>query len=290
MTEIPRRTLPELLFLYEVEPSIKDVFVEGDYDVAVVGRFLRDIGATTVVVRSIDTVEIDDACLRCIGRDVGNRERVIFLAEQTSAVLSMEGRILCIADRDHSDWIGCLPTIRDLVLTDFSCMDAYVWSEAVVQRFLTVYCYRPRWQVAQFMEALRIPLQDMYRIRLAVRALELQLKWFNRLLCVELEEWSVAFDIREFVRRLLNKNQVLREYERVLERVEAFESVCSRDVRYGLHSQDLSRLVAWLLRRKGVRSVATDVGTVTRAMATCLSAPDLVEEPLFRRVAEFASS
>ena len=288
MTEVPRRTVSELLFLHQMERSLKDIFVEGDYDVAIVLQFLRGIGYEDVVVRSIDCIEIDDVGLRLDGRDVGNRERVIYLAEQVSNHLEIEGQILCIADRDYSNWIGPIPEFRDLVLTDYSCMDMYVWNSKVLRKFLTVYCNRPLWSVEQFCEALQTPLQCLFAIRLSVRLLGLKLKWFDRLRCMNVDGWSIVLDVQEFLKRLLNKNSLFNELDCLLVCVDRFRSQFSGDPRQSIHSQDFSHLVTYLLNRKRVTAVATDERTITRAMATCLEVADLQSECLFQRVEEFA--
>ena len=289
MTNVPRRTIPELLFLHEVEPSLKDIFVEGDYDVAVVMRFLRDIGCEDVVVRSINCIEVDDGKLLRDGRDVGNRERVILLAEEILQHLEVEGTILCIADRDYGNWNGGLPEIRNLVFTDYSCMELYVWNRVVLRRFLTVYCNRPDWSVDEFIEALREPLQSMFAIRLAARSLEMKLKWIDRVVCVEVRGWSILFDVREFVTRLLHKISATDCVEKLLSCVARFRSQFPEEPRQSIQSHDFGRLVTHLLKKKGVDAVATDESTVTRAMAACLTVSELEGERLFQRVVEFAS-
>ena len=289
MTKVPRRTIPELVFLHQIEDSVKDIFVEGDYDAAIVLQFLRDIGYENVVVRSISCIEIDGASLRGDGRDVGNRERVIFLAKQILEHLDVEGKILCIADRDYGDWIGDLPYLRDLVFTDYSCMDSYVWDKNVLRKFLTVYCNRPDWSADQFMYALRTPLQCMFATRLAARSLGMRLEWIDRVVCIEMDGWSIVLDLREFLTRLLNKVAALDELDRLVVCVDQFRSQFSNDPRKCIHSHDFSRLAAYVLKKKGVKAVAIDEGTITRAMAACLTVADLRCESLFQRVTEFGS-
>lgn len=289
MTEVPRRTIQELVFLHQVEHRLKDIFVEGDYDAAIVLRFLHDIGHENVAVRSIDSIEIDDACLRQTDREVGNRERVIFLARQVLQNLDVEGKILCIADRDHGDWSGDLPDLRDLVFTDHSCMDSYVWDRNVLRRFLTVYCNRPEWSIEQFLCALQAPLECMFATRLTARSLGIRLDWIDRIVCVEMDGWSVVLDVQEFVKRLLNKISALDQLNHFVACVEQFRSQLPNDPRKSIQSHDFSRLVAFVLRKKRVKSVAIDEGTVTRAMAGFLTVADLQDERLFRRVTEFVS-
>ena len=288
MTKVPRRSLSELVGLHELETSLRDIFVEGEYDQAVVSSFLCNVGNTNVVVRTINCIEVDDLSLRCRGRDVGNRERVLYLAKYAEKVSMPAGKILCIADRDFDDWIGPPPNFRDLVLTDYTCMDAYVWNCTVMRRFLTIYCNRPSWQPNQFMAALREPLKSMFAIRLAARSLGMHLTWLDRPRCVSLSGWKISFDVREFVSRLLHRNSATGDFDLFWARVERFRVARVEDARRVIHADDLVLLTAYLLKRKGVTKVATDRRTVKRVMATCVTVDDIQHEVLFRRIVEFS--
>lgn len=280
----------ELASIHEFETSVRDIFVEGDYDLAVVARFLTDLGRSHVIVRTIDCIEIDDSALRTQQRDVGNRERVLYLAEQTEALSIPAGRILCIVDRDFDHWIGSPPAFRDLVLTDYACMDAYAWNCAVLRRFLTVYCNRPNWQPRRFMDALQTPLLSMFAIRLAARSLQMHLTWFDQIKCVVLNDWHVSFDIHDFVSRLLNKNSAMDDFDLLLTRVEYYRTEPMEDARHAIHGHDFSLLAAYLLGKKGVKLVSTDATTIKRAMAICVTVGELLEECLFQRIAEFSGT
>lgn len=288
MTDLPRRTITELICLHELEGAVKDVFVEGDYDRAFVSRFLGDVGSADVAVRTIDCIEIDDARLRSQGRDVGNRERVILLAEQAEQCAMPAGKILCIADRDFDNWIGPPPVFRDLVLTDYSCMDAYAWNCAVVRRFLAVQCNRPSWDADQFMAVLRRPLLSMFAIRVAARTLGMHLEWLEQPRCVVLSGWEMDFDIREFVTRLLNKNSALSDFDLLWARVQGSRTETVEDARHAIHARDFSRLTAYVLAKKGVKRFAKDGTAVARAMAACVTVEELREEFLFQRLRTFA--
>ena len=245
MTDIPRRTIQELLYLYEIEHSIKDIFVEGEYDCTLISQFLVELGKRDVVVRTIDCIDVDSNEIRRDGRDVGNRERVIFLAKEASRRREAAGRILCIADRDFGNWLGNLPEIRDLAFTDYASMDMYAWNRSVIVKFLNIYCNRPDWTFDQFVGALQTPLSSMFAIRLSARALGLELKWINRTTCIEIETWTVTFDINEFVDRLLHKNNEFNQKDEFIGKVDYYYSQFFGDPRYFIHAHDFTRLVAY---------------------------------------------
>ena len=133
------------------------------------------------------------------------------------------------------------------------------------------------------------PLLSMFTVRLAARSLGVNLVWFNRVVCIELNDWTLKFDVHEYVVRLLNKNAAFDRLDSLMSRIDQLQDRLSGDVRKCIHSQDLTLLVAFLLRHKGVTSVAIDARTVTRAMASCLSLSDLQEEALFQLVEKFAT-
>ena len=212
MIDLPRRTISELLLLHEIESSLRDVFVEGEYDVAIVSQFLHEKKRPNVVVRSINCVDIGGDILRSRGRNVGNRDRLIVLAEETSRIASVQGRILCVADKDYAGLVEQIPEVRDLAFTDYTSMDLYAWNQSTVGRFLRTYCGRLSWRAEEFMEALREPLQMMFAIRLAAQSLGLKISWVGEKKCIELKGWLMVFDAREFLIKLANKNKVFPAY------------------------------------------------------------------------------
>src|SRR5688500_15267818 len=124
--ELPRRQLSELLTLYELEPTLRDVFVEGPFDVSIINWFLHEKGCQDVGVYDISTIEIPDGEILNRGRKANNRERVIYLAEfMQNSLQPNKNQITCIVDRDFSDFLQDRRDIECLLYTDYSCMEMY---------------------------------------------------------------------------------------------------------------------------------------------------------------------
>ena len=96
-----RRTVSELLARYELEPTIRDVFVEGDGDSAIINWFTEEVGCKNVFVYDIGTVDVSEEFLTRLGLTNNNRSRVIALSKGLSShSRALSGRVVCIVDRD----------------------------------------------------------------------------------------------------------------------------------------------------------------------------------------------
>jgi hypothetical protein len=82
-----RRTIAELIARYEVEPTLRDVYVEGDFDAALVSWFLRHHRCDGVVVYTIDTVNVPKDQVISAGLEDGEKGRVICACQQLAAAL-----------------------------------------------------------------------------------------------------------------------------------------------------------------------------------------------------------
>lgn len=289
MQSIPRRTVDEIIFLHTAESDLRDIFVEGDYDKAILVDYIRTPVNLNVSVWTIDTVEIDDDALVESGRDTNNCERVIYLAKLFEDGFAYSGRAMFIADRDCSAYTGGAQVARDLYFTDYTCMEMYSWNQFAVARFLTIYCNRPHWEPREIMACARQPLESMFAIRAASERLNIRLNWIDRIVCVELVGWIASLDIAEFARRLLSKVGLNERLADLLHEVSVVQANFSSDPRTQIHGHDLVRFLGYLLRKKGVRTASMDSFSIRRALALSVHREELAVQPLFAAVDEFAA-
>lgn len=288
MSSVPRRTIPELVFLHEREVSIKDIFVEGTYDASIILSYLHDLGNPKTAVRLIETIEIDDQKLIDAGRDANNRERVIYLAERFEREFETDGKILCVVDRDFVDHLGTAVEARDLIYTDGSCMEMYLWHENSFSRFLTVYCNKPEWTAKKVLASIRYPLEAMYALRLAGRMLDLKLDWIDKNVCVKCTNWSVDLDLESLAKRHLLKISKVEYLDELIEKTKQNIYGFSSDPRKQIHGHDFWRVLVFFLKKRGVSKVSLDRRTIARAMALTPTKEELEAEPLFASIEKFA--
>jgi hypothetical protein len=114
----PKRTLEEIVLIYETERALVDLFCEGHSDAAVLKFFVEGREEVKTAVYDADQIEWPDE----IGSEGGNRARMVFLSNALSS-RGLKG--ICVIDKD-------LDTIKDktatngiLLKTDYACLDMY---------------------------------------------------------------------------------------------------------------------------------------------------------------------
>src|SRR5690349_4122089 len=100
---VDRSTILELVTKYELEPTLRDVFVEGPSDKALI-----DVAMTTLdharVVRTyeIDSIDVPGALVRAKNLKVGNKGRLVTLADEMERLSSQDlfRSVVCLVDLD----------------------------------------------------------------------------------------------------------------------------------------------------------------------------------------------
>lgn len=98
---IPRKKLAELRTLYELEPNLRDIYVEVVADKAFYSWYLEETGKANTSIYPIDAVEVGKDVLEDRGLTEGNRSRVVALALELDEVFPETlPYVMCIADKD----------------------------------------------------------------------------------------------------------------------------------------------------------------------------------------------
>ncbi|MFK0167499.1 hypothetical protein ACIQU5_01715 [Streptomyces sp. NPDC090306] len=170
---IARRTVDELVTLYELEPEVRDIFVEGRSDRNFLSVHLTTQGESVMykTYAISDRVHIPDGELIAAGISVGERGRIIWLARQLAARLPGHSSVALVADKDfaslHAD---ANEEIHGLVYTDYSSMEAYAFNERTLNKLLRVPLGAPDYVTAPvILTALRPALVALFIIRLCLR-------------------------------------------------------------------------------------------------------------------------
>src|SRR5688500_9437013 len=113
-----RRELHELAARYENEPTLRDVYVEGEFDSTVVSWFFQEHGCDEVVVYEIDTVDVPVDVLKKCALDEGQKGRVIATCKELEAAGCPTQSVAGIVDRDCDALIGVTHNSPLLLFTD----------------------------------------------------------------------------------------------------------------------------------------------------------------------------
>lgn len=282
-----RRTIDELATLYELEPDIRDVFVEGTDDRAVLEWYLGERTKRFVSVAEIDSVHVPDDTVLGHGHKIGNRGRVISLAYELESRLDSNAQaavtLVVDADFDHIKQVSLRCSM--LLSTDFSCFEMYWFNDRVIEKCRLLAGVPRRPPVHTFLDELAKVLQCLFVIRLSNETLELRMSWipFNKVCSKEGD--AIAFDKDEFVRRYLMKNGQTARLEDFREEIATNRTLLRGDPRYQINGHDFTALFYWYIHplvsgKKGFMGEES----VKKVLRTCVELDQLDDQPMFQRI------
>lgn len=287
MTGVPRRTLEELEFIYRRDPDRRDIYVEGQFDLAVVRWFGYTNDLQDLAVYPIESIDLPERKIIEARGKTGNRDRVVFLANFLRDVGVQKAT--CIVDADFGHIRGEESGGPPLFQTDYSCMEMYFFAEANIAKFLVLGCRRQDWPARRIIGALSAPLQELFLFRCANDDLGWNLDWLDKVSCLEVDNWEIRLDAEAFIERLLNKNGRAGEKSIFVSQVALRRSALKPDPRFQMHGHDLVAVLSWYLRKKGVSGQRSRAENIASYLVMSLDHRVLGRESMFRAILDRVS-
>jgi hypothetical protein len=268
---------------YELHPDRRDIFVEGASDLGLLKLVLADQGLREVSVFPIDVVNVPEK--QVVDRGLpypSNRGEVITLAHELVAQGISSRQVVCIADSDLAK-LFAEPDLHCslLLLTDYSSMEMYGFSETIVQRVLTIVSPDSKYNGTRLLEILVPPLTFLFAARGANIQLNRRLEWIEKLhrFC-KIANGKFSFDHKEFLKRyaLIRLNQNARE--EFVARLEEIRAMACVDMRFKMRGHDFVYLLAWFLRTIEKCSHVTEEAAY-QMLYISIRPEDILTEPLF---------
>jgi hypothetical protein len=277
LSALPRWRIQDLIARYTLEPSLRDVFVEGQFDKDLLCEHFRKLAVVPPrYFYEIDVVEIPEELLTAHSLTAGNKNCVLALARELAAVNGTPA-YRCLVDRDLDQWFGELERTSRLVWTRYCTIELHLFSEAFVHDILVV-AARSRisnWQTffASFVSVLR----ELYVMRLVGRELKLPLRWISPDRCSRVESERIVFDRAEYIRRVLIAQGFADAQAAFDAAFLEWWPMCSGDPREHVRGGDLVEMLAWAVRQYGgLRSVASEETIRRMFVLRAADASDLV--------------
>ena len=277
-----RRTFDELLVRYQLEPSLRDVYVEGRSDADFLRWFLIRSELAHVVVYEIDTVHIDASDVEDAGLDVGMRGRLLYLAMELGRHLGKEDvQATAVADRDLDELVGRLQQFPHLLYTDFSCLEMYLLAEEPLEKFLNVVAGGAPHTAVELCSVFGPILIEAALLRAAKMSLGWDLPAIPLGRFCAADNHEISFDRTALIERSLLAGSRAGETERLENEIERLRKVTGDNCRLVSSGHDFVDLLTWYLHRvakvSGVR-----VKFVHRSLLSCAEFETIRNEPMFR--------
>jgi hypothetical protein len=275
-----RRRIEELTNLYRLEPTLRDIYVEGPCDRSLIDWFLHEKGVRTATVTEIDFVEIPPHLVVGADLDDNNKNRLVVLAREVQRQLGPIPSLTCLVDSDFDRILGIKESAALLVSTDHACMEMYFYDARSMNKFLKLVVRGFHKTAAEVLLELRGTLQELFLIRVANHLLgwDLRLTQFERLCALTAD--GIAFNRPEYIRRVLLANARARQLEEFVDRIEICRRRLTADPRDQIHGHDFVALLAWYVRAHGKHRINRE--TVENSLPACTESDWLSEAEMFK--------
>jgi hypothetical protein len=281
-----RRKIVELLTLYELEPSLRDIYVEGPTDRAFVSGVVRRLNLPQVQVREIDQVEIDAGHLSRMGLSEGAKQRVIALAVALSfeSKIDLARQVACIADAD--DEAGKDAAIRAplLLYTDVTSMPIYGFDGKYLQWYFDVGTMGFPLSGQQVVEQLIPPLRSLCALRRALAVLEVNVALASITKDCSFSGGQLQFDYDRFVKRCKSKDASFAKEKKIQDAVARQLSVLGSDHRLWAGAEDFVSLLNWLIVKMRGQKHTVPEHLLARTILLGVPIDDVLNWNLFREL------
>jgi hypothetical protein len=220
-----RRTIGELVARYTLEPSLKDIYVEGRTDRALIALALDSWPRSHGVnVYDIDSVHIPPELLATKGFTEGNKARVLTLADELDreCTESLTARVVCLADRDLDTILGAECDCPLVVYTSGPSLDLVVASPTVLGKLLTVVMGGSSLSPRGLLTQLSPVLAERLLQRVALRAISPNAVMLSAVKDLTFEDGALEFDANRYITRLLSKNAIEPRRDEFLAAMDAY--------------------------------------------------------------------
>ena len=279
--------LNEIRVQYQLEPSLKDVYVEGATEVSVLRWFFDRKDKKDVHVYPIDIVEIPSEAYERTSLSAGsNHNKVIVLAEELSRYFDKKKiKVKCIADADYDIHLNRCRSNYVLEYTDYTSIEMYFFNKPFLSKFINLVLHGFSISPSNLMRDFKKVLQRIFLIRLANESLEWSMKWID---FKEYISWSggrIKFNEERFLRNYLIRNGKIMYANEFKDVMRDFEDQLHQDPRHNIRGHDFTYLFFLVVKRyKGHRAGFKDLQTFEGALCGCIELDFLECEELFKRL------
>jgi hypothetical protein len=255
MSDLPRWTIADLTARYALEPALRDVFVEGGFDVAILRRVFEKSNDSKRIVYNIDSVDINHQMLETHGFTEGQKQGVIVLAIELESLPDICA-FRCLADRDLDHWFGELKQVTRLIWTEYCSIEIYFFSDDIIKDLIITVANSSIDDWEAFTKSFIFVLAELYSIRLALRELNSDVGWLSPERCMEMTGSTINFKFEDYIERLLNRGFGGIGSE-LNTSITLWRDRLNGDNRNFIHGHDFVNLLVWVIRQsKGLRQFA----------------------------------
>jgi hypothetical protein len=234
-----KKKLKEVIALYKLEKTLTDIFVEGPSDKVFFQNYLKTQkkDRTVIPIEIIDFTEL--AKKDNLGLDMkSNRNKLIVFSEILKNI-SPTIKIRCIIDKDFDDYLDSISN-NQLLRTDFSCLESYLFCKDVVEKFLDIAVGNFPITTDKIIDELSKVLKPIFAIRLLKETnfKGAKLIKIDGNLKIDKKTGDINFNEEEYLNKFINSNNLVKNSKFITEKYREIMNSFTLDIRNYMQGHD----------------------------------------------------
>jgi hypothetical protein len=257
--DLPAWTVDELQTRYSLEPELRDMFVEGQFDKDVISAALKSAEPeNNIVIYIIDVIRVESELLRKYALTLGNKQRLLALSREL-ALVKGNLQCVCVVDRDYDEWMKTEETNSIIRYIRYCGIENYFLDGYYINEILVVASRSKIDDFNEFYNSAVSALKELYCIRLTDMSLKLNSKFIDFDRCISIRGGLVVFNSEEYIKRHLLKNSIFKHADKFSKKLAHWKSSMEAvdSPRRCIRGHDFIDLLVFCIRAfKGIRSLA----------------------------------
>ncbi len=285
-----KRHIDEIIAIYDLEKSIKDIYVEGSSDKSFF-QWITGAGLETKLeIYAVDDICVPDEILDKYGLDKGsNRNRIIAAAIAISEALPDSDNSMFIADKDYANYLKENVSSHLLRFTDYNSLELYSLNEEVIRKLMALVYGRYSSTLPNFYYEMQQILRSLYAIRLTSIDLNWNLSWIDFNKYVQVNQ-SVEFNEDKYIDAYLSKNSKLSEKNYFCDALLRIKASLDSDSRMSCRGHDYTALLMHIINKKYPRKKIDKLEVFEGFLIGLVDKADLLSEKLIDEVYKFSGN
>lgn len=285
-----KRKLSELITLYELEPELNDIFVEGVTDKCIISRFISSYESSVKIseINEIDFSEVyhtnDDLKSNC-------KAKIVELSNQLYTVYSdsLSG-IMCIVDKDFDEFFGQIIVNPYLFYTDYSSIELLYFNEETISVFFRDVLHGFPFDTKKVIQLLTPVLNSIFNVKLSLKTLfglsiEVNNVDFSRHITIDKASGTITFDSKNYIFSFLNTNRLTNRKEEVEDLFVKISNESIEDSKIKIRGHDLCKLLYQYIH-KIKNNIQLSYDTFERVIFLCIDLNVFNRNILFQTISK----
>ena len=282
-----KRTVDEVISICKLEPSTKNIYVEGISDKLVIDNFLKKQKKSDVSVYNIDCIDYSEVFTGMPPENIkvmkeSNKEKVAYLALKVEKEVE-NCHLLGIIDRDLDFVNNHVKSGKYLSYTDYNSMEMYLFSYDNIDALLkNSFRITTNVNVDNFLKSIGDVCRVLFYIRAYLESSNGSIVDFKKNLSYDKQDNTCSLDVEKYINKIAQANRMVCSFDGLYKEIQEKLAKSLDEIRLEIKGHDFIKVLYFSICKH--KKVSMDESELVNTFWVYLDDRVLVDEPLFQRI------